>query len=611
MIPLPEVRAFITRQIPRLTLTYPDFDPEEEASGSTSDSDADTEDENVQRRQHYIAVRCVDILTGAFRANASNSGSKLRKREPIELGPQYAGSSVRRQDLLDETNESNGSYDDPFGLTSNRRSDGSDHKDGHNTEDEIVDPDQVADLDLSTPEIDDEDEIDSDDAFEDGDDERFKNFSFKDGQGSRVSPTKHQNRLGTRSLEGNDASTTSRDSDASPEPFGTYGDAPSPSSDDEESSGSDSGGDRSSSSDTSEPPVPPKAAATDRAALRKLMASDQKSVVASLSRETAADIAKGKAVAQQQQTFSVLLNCRIRLQKALTLTRDLKDLSSLSEDAIKDSAAVIESAQLASLNLWNSLNSLRASLHKDDSPSSKVQEAAEAATISTPRSDLLSRMQTFETLSIPTHRATLAKWSARTAAPSTLPSRNKFSNSSSQLPFLSVLDSHLSDSNMTTQLSKSYMTTDASNFLSKTYDDTSFYKALLRDLVAQKASSASFTNPSLLQSQNLPLSNTLPKPAKQHRANLDTKASKGRKMRYTVHEKLQNFMPREDRRTWGERQIAELFGGLLGRKIHGGLDEGEEDDKLAREGEVESESHSEVDNGHAGGLRLFGNSAAV
>ena len=46
---------------------------------------------------------------------------------------------------------------------------------------------------------------------------------------------------------------------------------------------------------------------------------------------------------------------------------------------------------------------------------------------------------------------------------------------------------------------------------------------------------------------------------------VDTKASKGRKLRYTVHEKLQNFMAPEDKNAWGERQRDELFSSLFGR----------------------------------------------
>ena len=78
---------------------------------------------------------------------------------------------------------------------------------------------------------------------------------------------------------------------------------------------------------------------------------------------------------------------------------------------------------------------------------------------------------------------------------------------------------------------------------------------------------------------------------------VDTKASKGRKMRYTVHEKLQNFMAPEDRGRWGERQRGELFASLLGRRV--GLGEGEGEEEWG-----EGEMHVDVDEEE--GLRLFG-----
>jgi protein AATF/BFR2 len=49
--------------------------------------------------------------------------------------------------------------------------------------------------------------------------------------------------------------------------------------------------------------------------------------------------------------------------------------------------------------------------------------------------------------------------------------------------------------------------------------------------------------------------------------NVDTKASKGRKLKYAVHEKLQNFMAPEERGKWGERQTDELFGSLFGQRL--------------------------------------------
>ncbi|KAH7880225.1 apoptosis-antagonizing transcription factor [Lentinula edodes] len=55
---------------------------------------------------------------------------------------------------------------------------------------------------------------------------------------------------------------------------------------------------------------------------------------------------------------------------------------------------------------------------------------------------------------------------------------------------------------------------------------------------------------------------------KKAKKKVDTKASKGRKLQYDVHEKLQNFMaPIHVKGTWHEEQIHELFTSLLGREF--------------------------------------------
>ena len=77
---------------------------------------------------------------------------------------------------------------------------------------------------------------------------------------------------------------------------------------------------------------------------------------------------------------------------------------------------------------------------------------------------------------------------------------------------------------------------------------------------------------------------------------VDTKASKGRRLRYTVHEKLQNFMAPEDRGLWGERQRDELFSSLFGQRL--GL--GEHD-------EAESEQEDDAGDAEEQGLTLFRN----
>lgn len=62
-------------------------------------------------------------------------------------------------------------------------------------------------------------------------------------------------------------------------------------------------------------------------------------------------------------------------------------------------------------------------------------------------------------------------------------------------------------------------------------------------------------------------------------------------MRYTVHEKLQNFMAPEDRTTWGEKQVRELFAGLLG---------GRETRLVVDEEHDEDEEEDDEGGGHGG-----------
>ena len=76
-------------------------------------------------------------------------------------------------------------------------------------------------------------------------------------------------------------------------------------------SGENSDTDESSSSYPDEAP----ARSDERASLRQMMAESQKSVIATISAATKADVAKGKTVRQQRSTFDALLNTRIRLQE--------------------------------------------------------------------------------------------------------------------------------------------------------------------------------------------------------------------------------------------------------------------------------------------------------
>ncbi|KAI9096155.1 apoptosis-antagonizing transcription factor [Phlyctochytrium arcticum] len=99
------------------------------------------------------------------------------------------------------------------------------------------------------------------------------------------------------------------------------------------------------------------------------------------------------------------------------------------------------------------------------------------------------------------------------------------------------------------------------NFDAEIFDDGDYYQQLLKELIESRM--ADTDDPVLLGMKYAQLKQMQ---KKQKKKKVDTKASKGRKIRYHVHEKLQNFMVPEPRGTWHEQMTEELFSSLLGRK---------------------------------------------
>lgn len=341
-------------------------------------------------------------------------------------------------------------------------------------------------------------------------------------------------------------------------------------------------------------------ASEDREELRRLMASDQKDVAASISQASKADAAKGHAVKRQRRAFDALLNTRIKLQKGLT------SLNNLEPDSKEDPSAheeLIKSAETAAISLWNALDDLRHALSdnrsKQTATSSSKKRKRTPISTTTPSSEIWSQMCNLEEQSIPPRRAVLEKWSLkargiRAALPS---NQNKLlANKADQQTITAVLDAHIATE--TSSTTKGTRTTQPSASAA-IYDDTAFYQSLLRDLVEQRMSSSAVG----LDSQQLPsrLTNLSLHPTTGMRKDkvkraVDTKASKGRKMKYNVHEKLQNFMASEDRGSWGDRAREEFFASLLGRSAR---------DMLGEEDEEENGILTDEDNAEESGLRLF------
>lgn len=95
---------------------------------------------------------------------------------------------------------------------------------------------------------------------------------------------------------------------------------------------------------------------------------------------------------------------------------------------------------------------------------------------------------------------------------------------------------------------------------SEIYDDTDFYHSQLRELIEFKTNTS--TNPADMTKQFVELQKLRNKIKKV----VDTRASKGRKIRYAVHNKMVNFMARNDPTEWSNEAKSELFSSLFGSR---------------------------------------------
>ena len=95
---------------------------------------------------------------------------------------------------------------------------------------------------------------------------------------------------------------------------------------------------------------------------------------------------------------------------------------------------------------------------------------------------------------------------------------------------------------------------------SEIYDDDDFYHQLLRDLIEYKSSD--ITDPIQLSKQWIKLQNM----RRKMKRKIDTRATKGRRIRYNVHNKLVNFMaPITANDTWTDHAKDELYSSLFDR----------------------------------------------
>lgn len=100
---------------------------------------------------------------------------------------------------------------------------------------------------------------------------------------------------------------------------------------------------------------------------------------------------------------------------------------------------------------------------------------------------------------------------------------------------------------------------DDDEYISEIFDDTDFYHQLLRELIECK--SADISDPVQLSRQWIALQQMRSKMKRK----VDTKATKGRKIKYVVHNQLVNYMAPEKCLSWTNDSTNELYSSLFGK----------------------------------------------
>ncbi|KAJ7743114.1 apoptosis-antagonizing transcription factor [Mycena metata] len=333
------------------------------------------------------------------------------------------------------------------------------------------------------------------------------------------------------------------------------------------------------------PPPPPK-----RRSVEPEAADDLPSTLRKTRDE---DRKKGKAVSQQIAVWETLLDARIRLQKSVVATNRLPSSAHLSQfteipECRESLDKMLEEAFLLSDELFDleeKLISANDSVVPPPRKRRRLQSDAAPSDFSTQLHDAAAAASALEHAYHPYLVQTLSKWSSKiqAVAPSALlPSnRNAFSSRNSQnlKSAVQLIDETLIDHRKL--LARTQLRRDKSVRLGETtqpeeeedrvdvdvFDDADFYQQLLRDIIDSRGNAAGGEDWMSVQKQ------------KKAKKKVDTKASKGRKLRYEVHEKLQNFMvPVPVPGMWHEEQIDELFSSLMGRGFEGAL--GKEDESM-------------------------------
>ncbi|RTE73166.1 Protein BFR2 [Fusarium euwallaceae] len=527
-----------------------DYDPEANVDVSEHGSDSEASDEENAGTEHYVSV----------------GKSKLRQKEGVSLGPKYQGSRVSRA-ALEEESES-----------------GDDDEDEDEDDEEFDDP-ETADLERDEADANDS-EISSDNALGESDEEHFQDFTFRGSSKPKKPVSKSKRATAADFMSSSDeGGEGGADVDEDEDEMSGVELEESDSEEDDMDDGLDDlvngagdSGDESEEDDEDEEASDDEEESDDDDKEKKV--KNAKPVMAAFSNRT--DVNKGLAIREQRKIYDGLLNLRIRLQKALIAANTFASI----EDSPEPESEPYEAAEEAAIKLLNTISSLKDNFGSSRAGDKRKRELDASMTTQ----EIWEQMQAEEERAVKVREAGLDKWSRKVQSVDV--TRGDALKSRKETLVTALQEQLLNPDNRLAKRSRvprSCAPAQAAKGVTQDdgiYDDADFYQVLLKELVDQRTVDGSSASAGAVPTVML----TAAKEVKT-RKNVDRKASKGRKMRFTVHEKLQNFMAPEDRRAWEQEAIDRFFGTLFGRKMELNEDESEDDDM-----EVDAEE---------AGLRLF------
>ncbi|KAJ1983915.1 rRNA-processing protein bfr2 [Dimargaris verticillata] len=354
----------------------------------------------------------------------------------------------------------------------------------------------------------------------------------------------------------------------------------------------------------------------------KQIEEEEQSMLKKISESAYGDVRKGHQVLKQMKLWDSFLDTRIRLQKPLVTANCIPVLSEPTDsDDVVDSPLVAE-AQTLVTNILDQLLDLRVALWRrnepehiavdqlalqrkrllgetlTDAPAPKRSRQDQIALTDAIWHDIRSTNEAF----VPYRNDTITKWSSKVQASAGMPHTKRLKafnqNAMQQIEhtlqdqdrlvkrtqlkraaYAALAATGTEEANSAGPRTKAVgavtteaavqakaQTSDHTEYDTHIFDDHDFYQHLLRELLEAKMGSTD--DPIALGKRWVVLKEQQQRTQQQNRQKhaVDTKASKGRRLRFQVHEKLENFMAPMAVSTWHDSMVDELYSSLLGEK---------------------------------------------